>query len=258
MKTTSTLEQKVETALQEECRTIVVSEELKQRIDREIEQKEEKTMKHFSTKKVVIGVAAACLLVSGMAFAGNTVALRSGTNLMDMYTSYNQMGEAEEKLGSDVNYVEKFANGYSFEQASVDPVEALDEAGNVLYSYQEMMIHYRKGGAPGISLSICKPVEEAEDTKAPNAIRDCDGIALRYDAYTYKFVPADYELTEEDIENEKRDDYYISYGSSKVEIKQCHNVTWEMNGMHYNLLGFDVELTPDEMMDMAEEIMHAK
>ncbi|MDD6812468.1 MAG: hypothetical protein PUD93_11510 [Lachnospiraceae bacterium] len=259
MKTTLKLEQKIETALQEECRNIGVSEELKQKIDRAIEQKqEEKTMKHFSTKKVVIGVAAACLLVSSMAFAGKTVALRSGTNLMDMYTSYDQMREAEEKLGSDVNYVEKFANGYYFERASVDPTEAVDEAGNVLYSYQDMMIHYIKGGAPSISLSICKPVEEFENTKTPNATRDCDGITLRYDVYTYKFVPVDYELTEEDMENEKRDDYYISYGSSEVEIQQAHNVTWEMDGMHYNLFGFDVELTPDEMMDMAEEIIHAK
>jgi hypothetical protein len=71
-------------------------------------------------------------------------------------------------------------------------------------------------------------------------------------------VPADYELTEEDIANQAKDNYYISYGSDEVEITQSTGVTWTKDGVSYNLAGMDLNLTGDEMFDMAEEILGAR
>ncbi|MDD3142290.1 MAG: signal peptide protein, partial [Lachnospiraceae bacterium] len=72
---------------------------------------------------------------------------------------------------------------------------------------------------------------------------------------TYKIVPPDYELTEEDKQNQLREDYFISYGSSEVYTQEASNVVWVQDGVTYDLLGFDVDVSADEMMQMAQEII---
>ncbi len=62
---------RIRTALQKECSDISASEGLKSRIDEVISKKqEENSMKHMSAKKMCIGVAAACLLISGITVSG--------------------------------------------------------------------------------------------------------------------------------------------------------------------------------------------
>ena len=68
-------EEKIKNALALECGGVTPSRDLKDRIDRQIleSQKEAGNMKKFSMKKLVIGVAAGCLLVSGGVFAAGRV-----------------------------------------------------------------------------------------------------------------------------------------------------------------------------------------
>jgi hypothetical protein len=168
------------------------------------------------------------------------------------------MDKAQKKLGYAVDSVETFYNGYTFENMYVSDVDGWDEDGNKAYTYKEMLINYEKDGNHSLYLAICRPVEEEQKTKTPDATRTCGDITLSYDMYTYKFVPADYELTEEDIANQAKDNYYISYGSDEVEITQSTGVTWTKDGISYNLAGMDLDLTGDEMFDMAEEILDAQ
>lgn len=251
-------EQDMKHALEIQCQDVTASRDLKDRIDEEIynSQKEAGIMKHLSVKRFVIGAAAACLLVGGGAYAaGHAVYYSSGHNMFDTYKSYADMDQGEKELGYAVDSVEAFTNGYQFTEMYVDDVDAWDEAGNKAYTFPEMTIHYEKEGAPYMYLAIHKPVEGIERSKDADAARTCGDITLYYDEYTYKFVPPDYELTEEDKENEARDDYYISYGSEEVEIRQSTGVTWEKDGVFYNLAGMDLGLGADEMFDMAEQIL---
>lgn len=251
-------EQNIKSALEAECQDITASRSLKERIDDEIvsSQKEAGSMKHLSVKKLVIGVAAVCLLVGGGAFAaGHAVSFSGGASLLDAYTSYGDMDKAQEELGYPVDSVETFDNGYQFDRMFVNGVDAWDEDGNKAYTFQEMNIHYEKDGEPHMYLAIHKPVEAIEREKTPDATRDCGDITLYYDEYTYKFVPPSYELTEEDKANEEKDNYYISYGSEEVKIQKSQGVTWEKDGIYYNLAGFDLNLSADEMLDMAEQII---
>ena len=258
MKTDKNFEQKVREALLEECEGILAPDKLKQRIDEEISLKEEKSMKHISMKKIVIGVAAACLLISGAAFAGKTASLETHGGSTPEFHSYGEMLKGEEKLGYQPDSVEQFTNGYVFGGAFLLKTDAKDENRNTVYSFDELVVNYEKAGEPNVSLFIMKPVENLTDSKAPDAIRDCGDITIRYDVYTYKFVPANYELTEEDMENEKKDNYTITYGSDEVETSINQSITWDKDGIHYNLQGFDLTVTSDEMMDMAEEIINAE
>lgn len=249
-------EDKIKMTLEMRCGAISASETLKQRIDKEVSMK--KTVhdsRHFSGKKFAIGVAAACLLLSGSVFAGKTRGYVSGYE--SSYSSYAELDKAEEKLGFCVDVAERFDNGYSFEEMQVENTRAVDEEGKTLYTFPELSVQYAKDGIRDIILCVDKRPEKEEDEKAPDLTDQCGDIALRYDVYTYKFVPVDYELTEEDRANLERDDYEISVGTDEVEYAQMTHVTWEKDGVYYELLGDDTALSGEEMLEMAKEIINA-
>ena len=261
MKKREVWEEKLKDVLALECDGITASRALKDRIDEKIleSQKEAGNMKKFSMKKLVIGVAVGCLLVSGGVFAaGRVVSLSTHSYLWDAYRSYGDMNKAQAKLGYSTDTVEEFSNGYQFDQMFVDDVNGTDADGNVIYTYKNLMISYKKNGEPSVWLGAEKPVEPSVRSGEPEATRQVEGITLYYDATTYKFVPPSYELTDEDQVNLEKDDFTISYGASEVEIQKSSNVTWEKEGIHYNLSGFDLSLSADEMFDMVEEIMGIK
>ncbi len=251
-------EDKIKAALDMQCMNLSASDALKQRIEKEIMMKNaEKQRVHFSKKRLIIGVVLASLLISTGVAAGKTAGYKSSISLNHKYNSYGDLDKAEERLGYEVDAVEGFENGYQFRGITVDKTDAIDEEGNTLYSFPEMWILYERAGSPKISLVINKPLENGQSKKAPDRTKMCGDVELRNDIYTYKFVPPGYELTEEDKINEQRDDYYISVGSEQVEIKKSMHVTWEKDGAHYNLFGFDLDVTGEELLEMAEEILKA-
>ena len=124
-----------------------------------------------------------------------------------------------------------------------------------MYTFPELAVNYVKDGVSDISLYVDMRPEKGEQAKEPDMTDQCGDIALRYDVYTYKFVPVGYELTEEDLANLERDDYEISEGSDEVEYSQITHVTWEKDGVYYDLLGSDTALSGEEMFAMAKELI---
>jgi len=277
----SRYDDKIKAALEMQCGGISASGALKQRIDREIRGQgkivpislsgakereagegpfagmEDNAMKNkFHVKKFVIGVAAACLLLSGSIFAGKTAMYISGMRLGTY--SFEEQGKAEEKLGFAVNLVESFGNGYRFEEMEVFETRAADENADTLYTFPELNVEYERDGVRDIDLYVDQKPEWEEWAKVPDMEEQYGDIALRYDVVTYKFVPEGYELTEEDRANMERDDYEISEGSDEVEIAQMSSVRWNMDGVHYHLLGSDTALSGEEMFTMAKELIDAE
>lgn len=253
---------RIKEALEKECDGISASEQLKCRIDEMIcssicaKSSAEMEVKHMSMKKIVILVAA-CLLVSGITVvAGKTARIGVQGSEAPEYTDYAELGKAEEKLGYTVDSVEQFTNGYSFAGVQINELKAYGEENNELYSIPSMQISYTKDGKD-MELYIQQRVEEVVIAKQPNAVRACGDVSVRFDEYTYKFVPASYELTEEDKVNEQKDDYFISYGSDDIEIRKAVDVRWEKDGLYYELIGFDLDMDGEEALDMAEEILTA-
>ena len=250
------MDKRIRETLQKSCDDIFASPKLKQKIDESISLKEKKGMKAISMKKVVIGVAAACLLLSGAVFAGHTAYMAAGVPSMPEYESYAQIGEAETRLGYAADHVETFRNGYSFAGASIGTDYAYDENGQRLYSYEEMDIDYKKEGEPSLSLVIEKPVENQYGDIVPEAVRTCDGITIKYWKVEFSVVDTDYVVTKKELEEMKDTDISIEWNENTAETS--HHVMWEKDGICYILFGSDVTLSPDEMMDMAEEIIMAE
>lgn len=260
MKQRESWEDKIKDVLTLQCDGLTVSQDLKDRIDEKILTSQEAgNMKHLSAKKLIIGVAVGCLLISGGVFAaGRVVSVSSHSDWRDGCDSYSGMEEQQKKLGYAVDSVEQFSNGYQFKKAVVGESQGKDQDKNTICTNKFMSIEYAREAEPTVSLYIEKPIAGFASSKSADETRVCGDIILNYDCATYKFVPADYELTEEDKVNQEKDNYLISYGSDKVEIQKSTMVEWMKNGIRYQLLGFDLNLTADDMFDMAEEIMGTK
>ena len=275
MKANNNLDQKIREAFRLQEEGLAVSDALKERIDkdvsaetfgqkvpeiRSIKQKGGNHMK-INMKRVGVGIAAACLMVSGLAFAGEVKGWRSHTSLLEpSYENYEQMDAAETKFGHTVDRVEEFDNGYSFEEARISKMDAYDESGHTVITVDQLWIDYNKDGGKDLCLVIeaDKGVNSVQLEKAPDASKEIEGVTVRFDIYTYKFVPVNYELTPEDEANLERDDYTISYGADRVEIRQNESLLWEKDGIIYNLFGWNTSMSSEDFFQMAEELITAE
>lgn len=221
MRVEQDFDSRVKAALENECDGISVSETLKGRIDaavceQQIVQEQKTTGKHFGVKKFCIAAAAACLFVSGISvFAGNVDFFVNVSKMAPDYADYRDMKKVQAKLGYKMDSVERFANGYEFASASIDSQLAYSDENGVMYSVPTADVSYRKDGKL-IDLTVGAAetaAASASDTrpKEPKAVRMCGDITLRYDEVINKIVPQGYELTEEDMINEQRDDFNIVY-----------------------------------------------
>lgn len=222
---------------------------------------EDGRMKHFSVKKTVGLAAACCLLIGTVSVASSgIVASMVAHSRPGEFTSFDQLSEAEAKAGYSIHAVDAFSNGYQFEEMSIEHGQNLDENGNELGKYKGIDISYCKQGQDAIHLNV-KQISDMmadENAQLPAATTTVDGITISYYVDTYKWVPADYELTAEDKANEQRDDYYISYGADEVSENQVSYVIWEQGDVYYCLMNVRSATPAETLFQMAEEIIEAK
>lgn len=72
---------------------------------------------------------------------------------------------------------------------------------------------------------------------------------------TNKFVPPDYELTEEDEKNMENPNFNLAYGTEEVEMDTGYSVLWVENDILYELYGTDLSISGSDMLHMAEELI---
>ncbi len=248
---------------------IEASPVIKQRIDQVLlketgnnpnyERKGNKPMK-WNFKKAAVLVAGLSLLTTGVCFASGKftgyITVADSRN-SEVNGDFNAVEDAEQEAGINVAALESFNNGYTFEGVNVITTAACNE-GEQMYDFNQIILEYANGDLPMISVFAEDAVYLETEEREHQLIRECDGIEIMYNQDTYKFVPEDYTLTDEDIALEAGGNYYISYGSDEVVIKQHSSVTWVKDGVFYNMLGFDLTLSAEELMDMAEEMIHAE
>ena len=244
-----------------EVRDIKASSELKWKIDEQIKksnQREKGIMKKWHLNKKVAVAIVMAVFVSTFCFAGGKVVSIIGGGHPDwLCYSYAKLDKAEKKLGFEVQAIEEFSNGYKFENIDVCENKELDEDDNVVGKYQQAEMKDIKEGKPNVSIYVEK-TKNNNDTREPNATREYGENTLTYYLTHYKFVPVDYELTEEDQANLEREDYEISVGSDEVEESEIYSIHWEMGELSYQLMTFDTDMTSDELFDMAKEVIDTK
>ena len=211
-------------------------------------------MKKGFMKKAVAAVAAICVFGSMTAFAiGKIAGITSRTDIRDEVHTYEQALELQKENGPMVDFPEKFSNGYAFKGAVPVEYETSDKDGNKLGKGIHLDITYGKKGMEPITFSAEVGLDGGS---APTNVKTCgDGTELRFYKTVNKFVPANYELTEEDKKAQEDGNFNLAYGSDKVEVMTSYTVEWNMDGQGYSLFKFGEDLGAEEMFGMAEEII---
>lgn len=231
--------------------------DLKQRIDAQIarQKKEVIYMKKMSVKKVAIVAAAVCALTGTVCMAGGKIAgYAGGTRVGSQTSDFSEIGKLEEKLDLAVSAPEVFDNGYAFADAYIADFDALDEDGVKVGAESELTITYEKDGR-NVNYIVEKGAVTLSDAELARAqVIEQDGVTYYYMTDNYLFLPPDGEPTAEELAAQDAGELYISYGSDEREEQTCYHLDWNMDGQKYCLLGFDLDLSAQEMVDMAAQL----
>lgn len=219
--------------------------------DREREEKPRR--KRINLRRTVIAAIAAVMLLSVTAYAASGE--MGSWNAKETGRKFRELPTAEYCL-SELGYVplmtESFANGYSFTEGGIEEKSFTDKSGGVMEEYLSLSLDYEKDGDK-LSLSADK-FHTALDMSGDNS-RVMGGVKVVYDSYINKVVPADYELTAEDIEARDSGELVFSYGAEYPELVHVQSVFWELDGVKYFMTQLDGALTEEELFAMAGELI---
>lgn len=255
-----TFDRLIQDTLREQAEAVSMSDRLERQIKEAVFEgrKEENLMTRYGKRKIILAAAVLCLLGSMVAVAaGKIVGYSSHTDTSQPhYTTFAELSKASAQTGFPVKAVEELAGGYRFEEGYLVQVEGHDDAGNVVSTFPELMLYYLKDGKR-ITLSI-KAVSDQEEKKTTGNPVDIDyqDRVLTYSVDHYRFVPPDYEVSEEEQQAMDAGELYISYGDKEVEEQHPSFLSWDDGGVHYMLLYMNEQpLEQDAMVEMAKQII---
>ncbi len=252
----------VKKALNSESNRFGISEtefnDLKINIDRAIrnhEYKEKITMKKISIKNVIAVAAVAIMLTGTMCLAaGKATTTMTTSKATPDYTEFADLSKAEKDIEVPISGIEEFSNGYKFKNVSIEDSADFDDEMNQVRTYKTADIVYEKDGNK-IYLDVIPHTSVSDYDRNKSEEITCPDGTLYYSKTTNKFVPVDYEMTEEDKKAEENGTLNIAYGSDEVEVKESQCVLWEKDGNMYMLFEMPASLDKDTLVEMAKEVV---
>ena len=208
------------------------------------------------TKRFVAVAAVAAIAVTGAFAAGGMGGIFSEgwsdqrldlsstqTHLADagvVLTLPDRIGEYTFSYGSDVDTTARNGVGETEKIAEVDATYTKDGAELNLSAHKSYTVF----------------TEDEMENPVPATTAEVNGVTLTYRDAHYRFVPDDYEKSDEEKQQEKNGELVISYyGSDEVEDKMFQSVLWEQDGATYLISGYDTGLDAQTMFDMAAELV---
>ena len=204
-------------------------------------------------------VAAALIpLLTITAYASDVLNIRTLVSGMTHYTSsqYADIDKVMDKAGFEMDVKERFNNGFAFEKAYVEDTRGLDENDREVLKYREVQVNYRNADGVRLCLFANPDIEEITDSESPVAqTAQIGGVTVSYYRDHYKFVPANYELSEAEKQWEAIPGNYISYGTDAVEETDVAFACWEKDGLRYTIMDSGAKVSPQTLFAMAKELM---
>lgn len=254
------LEERIRETLKNKADSVHVDALDRQRIQVKVYERleEENRMKHRNWKKVIVAAAAICVLgsITAMALGRATVSV-SHSSKNDAVHDYAQAVSMQNGFDKNVKSVEKFSNGYQFSEAVPTYGDERDEKGNILSERTYMTYTYEKDGLDSVMLNGYRSTM-AEGTQPDQTMTLENGVELKYSKMRNKFVPVDYEPTEEELALSEAGKLNIGYGSDEVEEMNSCSVIWKEGEITYVLFSFEDSLSGDEMLQMAKEVVESR
>lgn len=248
-------EDKIKYALNEKAKDISLKDDMLINIKNLIE-KENVSMKKFiiSPKKVIALCFVLCAIGTvGVIGAGMVTSTESHSSRLDAIRHYPSQEELSSIIDYEPKYVEKLGK-YDFDFASPADSKEKDDNGNTVHQYKDITFWYKTDN--GILTLSTAPEFTPNDYSCYNYEEfDYNGIKLYYNFIKYKFVPPDYELTEEDKRLKENKELEISYGSQEIEYSDTASVSWSENGIKYCIMDMDVNIPKVELLEMAKQVI---
>ena len=173
------------------------------------------------------------------------------------YTSLSQLPKVERTVRYPITVPDSFSNGYRFSQLRVDGMADYDDNGDMLREYYVVNVTYTKPNTGIVWLNIAPLHEASADQAVQGAdIRQIEGIPVSFRLDTYKFVPDDYEKTEEDNASETGGRFFVTYGADAISVTEIAFVSFDMNNARYTLMVYDATQDDLEMLgQLASELI---
>ncbi|MGI5873060.1 MAG: hypothetical protein ACOX8R_00110 [Bacillota bacterium] len=220
---------------------------------------EEKEVHKMKLKKrfavPVMALLAVMLLGTGLMATGTLTSLFATSSSHPTYKEMPTVAQLEKNPGFVPVVLDSFENGYVFDSAVVGKSTGTDDNGNELLKQKFISIDYAFGN-DRISVDAHPTSDYFVEDGA--VVGSFDGIDLYYSGYTNKCVPGDYEMTEQDKADEASGKYVFSFGTDTVLIQEVQFLTWQMDGLSYNLMAVDSSLAQEDLAAMAKEIIAAR
>lgn len=243
--------------LQQKANCYPLPDDLKSRIHTKIEQsnREVTYMKRINIKRTAAIVVLAAALTGTVCYAAaNNLQIFTSSSASPDYTHYEDLGKAEKKANVSSNALSSFSNGFQFKGITIDKQET--KLGKDTDRYKCLSIEY-SNGTDDIDY-IVTPRMMNQDVPASHIDQtfEQDGNTYYYQEVENKFVPEDYQPTEEELAAVADCSLNIGYGDD--EIHTCTGMTlWWYDTdaqVTYQLFGFDLSLSPEELYQMALEL----
>lgn len=220
-----------------------------------IAEREETNMsRSMGIRKIVVAAAVVAAFGVTAIAAMKAAGLEGHTDLRDAVYSVSEIQELSDDEDFGVKYIDEFSNGYKFEVGYPSVGKATDADGNTIKEYTSFAVEYKNGDSEIVFFT--EPNADVVDMPADCETVDVDGTTVYTMEDTYKFVPPDYEMTEQDKEDEASGKYIFSYGTDEVEIQNVKQVMWKEGSVICTILEQTGTLDMDELVSMAEEVMN--
>lgn len=207
-------------------------------------------------KKIMVALVATMVIGTTVFAAGKICSISSSSSNIPTYTTIPTVEQVKKDFKFNPKLVNKFDNGYTFVNGCTVNSEGTDDKGNSVAKTKSLDFTYKKGNDK-ISLSM-ENGRLGERSKKETVIANYNGIDLYYYSYANKLVPANYKMTEQDKKDESSGKYVFSYGSDKEEISQVQCLNWMQDGINYSFLGIDSNISKDELVKMAQQVINTK
>ena len=212
-------------------------------------------IRRIKLRRIAILAAAVVMLLSVTVIAANIILGSRGGHSSNIpsYYSIPSKDTMLKDTGIAPSIPESFSSGFVFDSGYIMYNEDFDTEGNSVQEYKGLQFDYKKDGAK-ITAFIDAAIAGVQ-VKDPDMTKSYKGSELLYYSYINKLVPPDYQPTAEDQQAERDGSVVLSYGTEKIEMHHVQGIAWEYQGLNYELLAMDIDISEDTLFEMAKEMI---
>jgi len=228
---------------------------IKQMVNNSIHPAYAERMRNMKNKRKLPVVAAAATLVLGVSVFASSNIITSITNHSSAkpeFTSMPTAKECEKTFDFAPVLMEEFENGYTFDNGSIVYQSVNGEESSKMNDSKTLTLRYEKNDN---ELILSQEKYTSLINPSGDIASNFEGIDIYYNSYINKFVPSDYEMTENDKKSKESGEMLFSFGTDKVEIIEVKSANFVKDGVLINLYQMNGDLEKENLIDIAKEII---